>query len=195
MPLNLSADRPSRDAVPFIRYSAQSARWRLRHDGVDVELAEIQALIDLANTRTGWMKFEAGVPPDIVWDIAGKAAARPSKDHRRGFAVNLLFADYGLRELSATSTGLCAAIVKVYKEFEASPEAARGLVPLIQSGEVLPVENKYGKFYDPTLEITDWQERPEALPQPKTIASASTALRVVAGGSTVARDIDDDIPF
>jgi len=195
MPLNLSTDRPSREAVPFIRYSARTGYWRLRHDGQDVELGEIQALIDLANTRTAWMKFEAGVAPNIVWDIAGKAAARPSKDHRRGFAVNLLFADYGLRELSSTSAGLIGAIVKLYKEFEASPEAVRGLVPLIRSGEVLPVENQYGTFFDPQLEITDWQERPEGFPQPKIIASASTALRVVAGGIPLAADLADDIPF
>jgi hypothetical protein len=183
MPLNLPTSRSTNDFVAFLRYAAQTGTWHTR----DGQLHDITGIWDLAQVQTAWMAFAPATPPDIVWDVDGKAAPRPSKDHRRGFSARLAIGDAAY-ELTSTQTGLIGALVKIHNEYEAAPEADRGLLPLVQCADLLSVENTFGRFYDPVLEIIDWVERPAALPRSKPQSAGLPAVRV-------GRALDDEIPF
>jgi hypothetical protein len=179
MPLTLPAGRAT-DAVAFLRYSARDGLWSTRDDLIDMR----SAVWDLGGTRTAWMAFMPGAPPDIVWDVNGKAAPRPSKEHRRGFTVRLAIDDV-VYEFTSTGAGVIAAIVKLYDEYEKAPESARGLLPVVQCSDPVQVETSFGTVLDPVLELVDWVPRPAALrrnAQPPAVPA-------------VRADLDDDIPF
>jgi len=201
MPLNLprrssSSSRGSssaNDFIPPLRYSATTGLWTT-WDEVAREMVEVAAgftaIIDLEHVKTGWLRFARGEKPDLVWDLGGNIGQRPSKDHRRGFAVNLFSPEiYGLRELCSNTTGLVAALVALYDQYEAAPERQRGLLPLIQCGEPTPVETSNGQVWDPVFVIVDWIPRPAELPVPPpvTVGPHTTAL-------IVDQELDDEIP-
>jgi hypothetical protein len=135
--------------------------------------------------------------PDLVWDVDGKAAPRPSEDHRRGFAVNLWIEGCGLRELCSTSGALIGNIIKLYDQFEAAPEAARGLLPLVEQTDLLEVQNQFGQFYDPQLDIRRWVPRPSGRPQPaaKPPPAPKAASPAAVPTRRSSADLNDEIPF
>jgi hypothetical protein len=192
MPLNLNVRRSSEGFLTGLRYSGRDAVWLTRDErGLDVALPEITMIIDFVNILTAWMYFATGMPPDIRWDVNGKAEPRPGKEFRRGFGVNVLLEtdDLGARNLISNNVGLCEAIVRLYDEYEHAPEAKRGLLSRVQSGAPVPVETSFGVVWDPTLEKIDWVPRPATLPpfKPQT--------KPPARHENNHTDLDDDIPF
>jgi hypothetical protein len=184
-----------RSIVPdYIRYNAMGAlggTWSDR-DHVDITFV---ALADLEYTKTGWFLFETGLPPDLHFDAAlGQPGPRPGKGRKRGLCLRLFFpeADIGLRELTTNNAGLCAAIDKIYSEFELAPERAQGLVPLVECVDIVKSESSFGTIYDPVPAIVAWQSRPHEL----TPAPVAPAPRPKSSALALARnDLDDEIPF
>jgi hypothetical protein len=206
MPLNLGRRRSStaNDIVQSLRYAARDDVWSAWSDVAHtmIDLPDIVGTFDLQNVHVGWMKFSAGEPPDFLWDIAGVAQPRPSKDHRRGFSVHLLLDGFGLRELCANSGGLNAAISILFDQYENDPHAAQGLLPTVQSGQATMADSPFGSYWEPVFEITGWVPRPVELPvrrppDPAPAMAASPAPTAQSGATAVAtRDaLDDDIPF
>lgn len=172
MPLNLEP-RAAGDFVPYVKYNAKAGRWYTKTDnGDEIEVANMTAIFDLAQIKTGWLLFSEGAAPDTVWDN-GSVAAQPSPQHKRGFSVNAFSPKElgGVREFSSSSNSAIIAIKELHEAFEAAPEAAKGLVPVVKCESVLPVKSKFGTNYQPVLKITKWVPRPEALPA--TVAAAS----------------------
>jgi hypothetical protein len=184
------------DFVPYIRYNAMGAlggTWSDR-DNADVTLI---ALCDLEHIKTGWLLFETGLPPDIHWDVSlGQPGPRPGKGHKRGLCLRLFFpeAGIGLRELTTANAGLCAAIDKIYSEFESAVERTQGLVPLVECTDIVPSETNFGTIFDPVLAIIEWRPRPHELTPPPAAANPASQPRpsVPALGRD---DLDDAIPF
>jgi hypothetical protein len=171
--------------VSFLRYSAQTGTWSTRGGTIDID----GAVWDLANVPTGWIGFAPGQPPDFAWDVDGKALPRPSKEHRRGFSLRLALGDE-IYELTSTGTGLISALVRLHSEYEASPEHAQGLLPVVDCLDPVETETPFGRVFDPDLRIVHWVRRPAALPHTPQPIGGLPATR-----GTAAADLDDDIPF
>lgn len=164
MPLNLEP-RASGDFIPYLKYNAKAGRWYTKNDaGDEYEVRNMTAIFDLAQIKTGWLLFADGMAPEKVWDN-GKVAEQPGPKFRRGFAVNAFSPKElgGVRELSATSNVMIIAIKELHETFEAAPEAAKGLVPVVTCESVSPVKGARDTNYAPVLKITKWVPRPEAL--------------------------------
>jgi hypothetical protein len=138
----------------------------VRNDaGDDVEISlPLTTAIDLAEIKTGWILFQDGDPPDTAWDKGQIVGPRPSPKHKRGFAVNLYAKDFGLREFSSTSNGSIAAITELYDKFEAAPQSAEKLIPIVRWESVTAVKGKFGTNYEPMLKIVNWRPRPPEMP-------------------------------
>jgi hypothetical protein len=187
---------PRSTSADYIRYNAMGARGGTWSDRDHDDIAFV-ALCDLENVRTGWLLFETGLPPDIHWDVAlGQAGPRPGKGHRRGLYLRLFFpeAGVGLRELTTNNAGVCAAIDKIYTEFELAPERAQGLVPLVEVVDTVTSESNFGTIFDPVFAIVGWRPRPHELtPPPPPSTAPKPKLAALALGHD--DDLNDKIPF
>jgi hypothetical protein len=184
MPLNLPSRRSANSgsvSASFLRYTASTGIWSTRDGELDIN----GSIWDLANVRTGWIRFAPGEPPDFVWDTGGKAQPRPSKEHRRGFSLRLALGPE-VYELTSTGTGIIGAVVRLHGEYETAARRA-GLLPVVWCGTPVEVETSFGKMFDPTLLITDWIQRPATLPHTPQPIGGLPATRDDLGG--------DSIPF
>ena len=86
MALNIGASGIIR---PYVKYNAKSDKWFIRAEGGgDLEIARPTFLLDLANIRTGWLRFQEGQAPERLIDPAlDKVAPTPGEGFKRGFVV------------------------------------------------------------------------------------------------------------
>ena len=86
MALNIGASGVIR---PYVKYNAKSDKWFIRAEGGgDLEIARPAFLLDLANIRTGWLRFQEGQAPERLIDPAlDKVAPVPGEGFKRGFVV------------------------------------------------------------------------------------------------------------
>ena len=201
MPLyTRSTAASSGDFIQPVRWQSTAGFWSTWDDvsRMMVDVAEWTAIVDFRYPRTGWMKIQQGAAPEYVWDaVPGQAGPHPGKDFRYGVAVILFSAEHlgGVRELCTPNPGVCEAISLLHAEYEKSPQAATGMLPLVKTGKPKPFTNRYGDFFDPTMSIASWGKRPPELPdQPPAPANhlAKAGVQPIRG---LDKDIDDDIPF
>ena len=163
MPLNLSTPGEGGDFTPSIKFNAKDGEWFKREEGEDVEVAEFQAVFDLENIKTGWLRMMSGEAPDFVSDPSlAEQATRPSDEHKRGFKVNI-YSDKqlgGVREWMANSMMATGAVGKLYAEYEEKKEA--GKAPVVDCGETNKVKTKHGNNYEPVLKLSKMVKRPDA---------------------------------
>jgi len=163
MPLNLSTPGEGGDFTPSIKFNAKDGEWFKREEGEDVEVSEFQAVFDLENIKTGWLRMMSGEAPDFVSDPSlSEQAARPSDEHKRGFKVNI-YSDKqlgGVREWMANSMMATGAVGKLYAEYEAKKED--GKAPVVVCGETNKVKMKHGTNYEPVLKMSKMVKRPDA---------------------------------
>ncbi|MAN64622.1 MAG: hypothetical protein CMI60_22045 [Parvibaculum sp.] len=162
MPLNLTS--PSDGSfTPSVKFNAKDGEWFKREEGEDVEVSEFQAVFDLENIKTGWLRMMSGEAPDFVSDPSlSEQAARPSDEHKRGFKVNI-YSDKqlgGVREWMANSMMATGAVGKLYAEYEAKKED--GKAPVVDCGETNKVKTKHGNNYEPVLKMSKMVKRPDA---------------------------------
>jgi hypothetical protein len=191
MPLNLDP-RSNPDYIGYLKFNAKSGRWYTRNgDGLEVEVKNPTCVYDLATIKTGWLKFEEGIPPNGIWDENGSIPPKPSEKHKRGFAVDVLSSKniYGLKELSSNSNGMICAITRLYNEWEKTPEAKQGKLPVVQCASIQPIKSKFGVSYEPDLRIINQVDRPAAFPNPEP---AKTTTKAPAPFDL--DELDDDIP-
>ena len=174
MPLNLSAPGEG-NFLPILKYNAKAGRWYIRDDaGDDQEVQNLQAVFDLANIRTGWLKFsEAG--PDWVADPGlDSQAPRPSDEHKRAFKVDVFSEKQlgGVREWMSNSMMATGAVAALYAEYE--KQAGGGKLPVVSCKETKAITGKHGTNYEPVLTIDKMIDRPAAF-------SADAAVPASAG--------------
>jgi hypothetical protein len=179
------------DFKVFVSYNAKAGRWHTKKDGKDepqFEVTDMTAVFDMPNIRTGWFKFSSGAAPEKVLDPSlSQATLNPGADFKRGFQVDLFSEKnlLGVREFSSTARIVFESMNNLFDAWMAAPESATGKLPVVRCSGVLPVTNKHGTNYQPTLEIVGWTDRPEALaqvdagvapkPAPEPIAAPSAA--------------------
>jgi hypothetical protein len=204
MALNLQVK--SDDFVPFIKCNAKTGDWYSKDDaGNQFQVREMTAVVDLANIKVGWVRFEQNAAPHAVWDANGYEAPQPSPQHKRGFSVRVYSPKNlgGVRELMSNSSAVNAAIIELYSVYENAPESREGLVPVVRCEGFLPIKSRHGQNFRPVLRIVDWVQRPAALngaassppvqPQPAPTPIAPWAAPVQPEPSSAV--FDDDIPF
>jgi hypothetical protein len=188
------------DFVNFVKYSAMGDRGGTWSDK-DHPAIFFSALADFEYIKTGWLLFEAGLPPDFRWDVVlGQKGRSPGKGYKRGLCLHLFFpeAGIGLRELITNNAGVCSALDGIYGLFEHAPERAQGLLPLVEHIDTVPSDTTFGTIYDPVLEIIGWQPRSHELapPPPSAAVPAPRPSPTLAlGRNGTDSDLDDKIPF
>lgn len=174
MGLNIVTD--SGDFVPYVKYNAKAGRWYVKGDSGDVEVMSPVFVADFANIRTGWLYFSAGSAPERVMDeTLTHPAPKPDRTYTddkgkvrdcfsRGFMLDL-FSDAcfgGVAELSSTSAVMNKAINGLYEQYEVSPEAQAGKLPVVKFVQAAPITGKHGTNYEPVFQIEKWVDRPAA---------------------------------
>ena len=118
----------------------------------------------------------------------------------------------GLRELASSANVVMEAVDDLYQKFRQAPEAAEGLIPVVELVKTIPVTFGKGKrentVYQPCFAIVRWVDRvPEmgerTVPAPKPVPAAARVVQRAATVPTEAphapRDeldeLNDEIPF
>jgi len=195
-----SAAASSGGFIQPLRWQSAARIWSTWNDvsRTMVDLAEWTAVVDFGCPRSGWLKIQQGTAPEYVWDaVPGQAGPQPGKDFRYGIAVVLFSLEHlgGVREICTPNPGVCEAISALHVEYEKSPQAAAGMLPIVATGEPKPFSNRYGDFFDPTMTIIDWVQRPPELPEPPPVPVnhlAKAGLQPIRG---LDQDLNDDVPF
>lgn len=174
-------DTPNGDGnfTIYLKYNAKAGRWYTKDDkpeAAEYEVTNMTAVFDLANVKTGWFLFAAGVAPVKQFDPSlSVKAEKPGDGFKRGFEM-LVFSDKnlgGVREFASTAGAVIESINTLYDAFLAAPESGAGKLPVVKCSGVQPVTGKHGTNYSPTLEIVSWVDRPDAL---KTGEAAPAAV-------------------
>lgn len=175
MTLNIGA---SGTVKPFLKYNAKSDKWFVRPlGGEETEINRPTFLLDLANIRTGWLRFPDGQAPERVIDPAlDIVAERPDASFKRGFVVMAYSPKYfgGVVELSSASQHVANAIRDVYAAYEdqAGLSDNRGKVPVIACTGSDAMKGNYGTNYRPRLELLKWVDRPADFPDASPVDEA-----------------------
>lgn len=142
-------------------------------------------LIDFGSIEVGFLKFYPSpefrvVPygqelPPAPDEIGADQNGRQTKLFRPGFRAKIyapklfgtkkdgkLIPDHDAFWFSNVAKGVLDAVDAMYKQFLASPEAARGQVPVLTCTEVTESKINRNTIYTPTFAITHWADRPEA---------------------------------
>jgi hypothetical protein len=101
-------------------------------------------------------------------------AAKP----KQGFAMRLLDGNRTVREFSSNANAVLAAIDTLHSQYEAAPEKAQGLLPVVQFQGATEVKGKHGSNYTPNFAIIKWVARPAELGAPAAPAPAVMAAPV-----------------
>ena len=176
--------------TPHIRNDARSGRWVRadRSQGADgrwsTELVDISQppptfIMDLARIEVGWISYSNG-GPDLRMVPAGQTLPpQPSPEHKQGFRVRVYAPKLlgGVREFASCAKVVIAAMEPLHDAFQAAPESAQGLVPVVTVAGTTPVTTRTPQGsttnYAPVFEIEKWVQRPAEL-EP-TAAAGGTA--------------------
>lgn len=165
----------------YLKYNAKAGRWYTKDDkpeAQEYEVANMTAIFDIENIRTGWFLFAAGVAPVKQFDPSlSEAAPKPGEGFKRGFELRV-YSDKnlgGVREFSSTAGAVIDAMNAVHDQWIAGKDANAGKLPVVQCTGVVPVTGKHGTNYSPTLQIVAWADRPAELGAPAPVAQAAPA--------------------
>lgn len=156
------------DFVLYIKYNAKAGRWYSKYDGEgDQEVNDMTAVFDMANIKTGYLKFAAGQAPEHSFDssVGANDAGQPDDGFKRGFLVHI-FSDKnigGLREFSSNAGVANEAMNTLFDAYEAGLAQNPGKLPVVKCTRVDPIEGKHGTNYAPVLEIVQWADRPAGM--------------------------------
>jgi hypothetical protein len=198
-------------AVPHIKFNARQGSWSF--DGQDIKAPEFA--IDLANLVTGWLRFQAGLPPSrrIDPDLE-HTAPEPDGDHKRGFVVKIHSDELlgGAAEFSSASAHVGTAVSEMHDQFLKERAGHPGKVPVVRCAATVPVKDRHATNHRPVFLITRWIDRPRDLPdappvdrreiwtnggprknpQPDNVTKSTPLVRSPLAAAPV---FDDDIPF
>lgn len=178
------------DFILYAKYNAKAGRWASKYEGEgDKEVANMTAIFDLENIKTGQIKFAAGQAPEQSFDssVGANDATQPDDGFKRGFLVHIFSEKNigGLREFSSNA-GVCnEAMNSLYDAYEKGKGDNPGKLPVVKCAKVEAIEGKHGTNYQPVLEIIQWADRPEemvgdsgssSVPPPQASAAADKAL-------------------
>lgn len=175
------------DIVPHIRYDARAGRMfradrtadaggQWTTDLVDITQPPPSFIMDLAAIEVGWVHYAPTGPDFRMVRIGQPLPPQPTKEHRQAFRVKVHAPKLlgGTREFVSAAKAVINAMDALHVAFEAAPERASGMVPVVQMTGTAPVTTKgpsgTSTNYAPRFEIIKWVERPGDLPEAGTPA-------------------------
>ena len=174
------------DRLPLLKYDARAGRlftvdrtqdsagnWTPQQ--TDITLSQPQFAVDFLSLEVGWAFFTAGAAP--MWVVVPFGEAMPARPGSPGkddtgkalafkaaFKVKVMGKGIGgIRELGGNAGALIAGLNELHTEYEAAPEAAAGMIPVVKMTNTLPIKSGQSTNYQPILTIQQWVERPERL--------------------------------
>jgi len=194
------SETASGDFLPLVNYNAKAGRlkysqrvevngrWEKQEE--DVSFQQPAFVADMENIQVGWLFFKAGMapvrslvkigqplPPCPVGDYGVDERGNAAKP-KQGFAMRLLDGNRTVREFSSNANAVLAAIDTLHSQYEAAPEKAQGLLPVVQFQGATEVKGKHGSNYTPNFAIIKWVPRPAELPAPGPVSAQSVATPV-----------------
>jgi len=183
MGLGLQTSGGGGDFLDFVKYDARAGRvFRSNKvDGVDLPVditKNFKAVFDLENIQVGWMRFGAGVGPDMHLVPLGQPLPpqppNPSGDkataYKQGFRVVIkLSAGCGgdVREMSSSAGVTISAIDTLYDAWKAGLAENPGKLPVVALLDAEPITSgsgaKKSTNYRPDFSIIGWATRPADL--------------------------------
>lgn len=199
-----SGETASSEFLPLVSYNAKAGRlkysqrvevngrWEKQEE--DVSFQQPAFVADMENIQVGYLFFKSGMapvralvkignplPPVPVGDYGVDERGRPNQP-KQGFAMRVLDGNRTVREFSSNAASVLGAIDALHNEYEAAPERAQGMLPVIQFTGATEVKNKHGANYTPNFQIVKWVPRPAELPAgapaaavPQSVAQAAPA--------------------
>ena len=181
MALGLNTSTSGADFIPHMRYDARAGRLfradraqgsdgRWETTMLDITVPPPQFLMDLAQIEVGWLSYTGGAPDLRMVAFGTPLPPQPSKDHRQGFRVRVYAPKLlnGLREFASSAKVVIAAMDALHSAYEAAPEHAQGLLPVVSLSGTAPVSSKTPQGtttnYAPVFRIEKWVPRPADLP-------------------------------
>jgi len=174
------------DFDPYLKFNAKAGRWYTKKDDQEIEVQNPVFVADFANIKTGWFYFKAGAAPQKVFDVSlSQPAPKPDATYaddkgvirdcfKRGFSLRLFSnASFGgVVELSGSSMHINNSINDLFIAYEAAPEKAQGLLPVVKCNGTTAMKDKHGTNYRPNFVIEKWVTRPAEL-DGKPVAAAN----------------------
>ena len=180
--ITVSGGGDGEDFLPLLTYNAKGGRmktrdrvegpngWEAREE--DLTGKQPSFVMDLANVMVGWLFFKAGMQPvkavvpngqpipDCPTGDFGKTdQGKPAKP-KQGFVLRVLDNQRVLREFSSNAAGVVNAMGELHTQYETAPEAAQGLLPVVQHIGDEELRNKHGSNFAPKFVIVKWIPRP-----------------------------------
>jgi hypothetical protein len=187
------------DRLPVLSYNAKAGRLFLLDrtqaaDGTwssnkrDVTMEQPAFAVDFGSLEIGYLFFPAGAAPIMVMAPYGQPMptkpASPGNDDKgkplqfkQGFRVKVIGkAIGGVRELAGNAGTSIEGLNQLHNDYEAAPEAAAGMIPLVKMTNVMPIKAGQSENFMPIYTIQQWVERPAAL-GPRTVPPPSAGAR------------------
>lgn len=196
MPLGLTAYHTASEFAPRLEYNAKAGRVSTvdrTADGtgiikIDVTMNLPMFAWDIGSIEIGWANFQTGAVPSFLMVPYGQPMpARPDRAHKAGFASKVWNGrEPTAREFRASAAVTVNAIEELWDMVTAMPEAARGMVPVVQLAGVVPIAGRKDTNYAPVFKLIQWIDRDEAVFGPRTVAAPGAAPIALAPPAAVA---------
>ncbi len=187
------------DRLPILKYDARAGRLftldREQDAGgnwitnqTDITMQQPIFAVDFGSLMIGWAFFAAGSAP--MWAVAPFGQPTPTRPASPGmddkgkaqafksaFKVKVIGkAIGGVRELGGNAGALIGGLNDLHTEYEAAPEAAAGMIPLVKMVNTIPIKSGQSTNYQPVFAIQQWVARPDAL-GPRLVPPPSAGAR------------------
>jgi hypothetical protein len=179
---------------PYVKVNAKADKWFVRGADGDQEIQRPTFVMDLANIRTGWMRFLEGQAPERVIDPSlDQVAPNPGEGFKRGFVVACFSPKFfgGVAEFSSASIHVSNAVREIYAVFEEQSQNAenRGKVPVVACTGSEAMKDRFGVNYKPTLSLVQWVDRPRELPDTSPVENSEVRKAVTSAPKPQAQHV------
>jgi hypothetical protein len=156
-------------AGAFVAEDRVYADGEWQNKQTNIANSEFRAVVDLANTETGWIAFLKGEGLNAVLaKIGHDYGARPSDDHHEGLRLVMKMDESlggGVREFITTSVSLWGEIDKLHDAFLAGHKKHEGCLPAVDVAATREEQGRTCKLRVPVFKIAGWVPRPPELPE------------------------------
>lgn len=190
------------ERLPILKYDSRAGRlfvinrmqdsagnWVSEQE--DITMQSPTFAVDFGTLDCGWSFFAAGAAP--MWAVAPygqQMPARPASPGNDDKGKAMLFKSAfrikvmgksigGVREFGGNAMALIGGLNDLHTEFEAAPEAATGMIPVVKMVNTIPIKSGQSTNYQPVFAIQQWVARPNAL-------GSRTVLPPIGGARTSA---------
>lgn len=190
------------ERLPILKYDARAGRLFVNNrmqdsagnwvtEQTDITMQSPLFAVDFGTLECGWSFFASGVAP--MWAVAPYGQPTPTRPVSPGkddkgkdltfksaFRVKVMGKGIGgVREFGGSANALIGGLNDLHTEFEAAPEAASGMLPVVKMVNTIPIKSGQSTNYQPVFAIQQWVPRPDIL-GPRTVLPPIAGARSAA---------------